>query len=330
MKNVTIKLGLPLLAFCLASPVLAADWWMVYAEGASPDRKMVYLNLESAYEQRNLGSLGPIDLSKPDPLSLPPIVRIDGTNVYESAAMPAKVTTRYFVDCTKKTVSSEPYSLLWRDDRTETKPGLPPTLASTNVALNQIVTFVCNKRQRERNAVQVTDDYEPMEITWATFWKDAAQPAWTSTRTPEEINASIDQTLAETNAMLSSAVQIAGAQLQRQEIDRDATILNQRRMLAKAQNRGTPLLQTWVGRTEEELVRAWGVPAGSHNSGSSRFLSYAYGFSEVLVDQNGFSRPNRTLRCDLTLEVKEGRIVDFASSGNYCGTAAASLPKGRS
>jgi hypothetical protein len=329
MKQLLFRMMLTGVVCAAGGHASAGDWWLVYGEGDKPNRTVVYVNADSIYQERNVPALGPIDLSAPDPLAARPFIRIDGTTVYESASMPGKVQTRYLVDCTTRRVKSGPNDVRWRSDRVEEKPGLDWTLASTSAALSQIEAFVCDTRNGRTNAVRATDDYDPLPITWSTVWRDGTEPQWTTTRSAAEINAAIDKGLTETNALLASATRMAGAQLQTQEIDRDATILNQRRMLAKAQNRGTPLLQTWIGLTEADLVRAWGVPAGSHNSGASRFLSYAYGFSEVLVNRNGVQRPNRTLRCDLTLEIRDGRIVDFASSGNYCRTAAENLPKGR-
>ncbi len=94
-----------------------------------------------------------------------------------------------------------------------------------------------------------------------------------------------------------------------------------------------------IGRSEAELVATLGVPARTHDAEGRRFLQYedrrlvSYGGSPYGGFGYGFGRRGyglgvgfgggygpvvETRACDLTFEVRAGRVVGFSARGNAC------------
>ena len=220
-------------------------------------------------------------------------------------------------------------SQLWRDGKIEWLPDTDWAAVDTSPLSMQIHTFACDPKNRDANGMlRVTSD-EPMATTWAYFWTDGVEPKWTSTRSAEEINAEIDAKLAEAREVLAQGAALAGASLNRIESEREETINNQQKLFAQLKQKASPVLHSWMGLPERALVASWGVPQQSYESGGSRFLYYAYGYTTELVDQYGNEIPQESWACHMTFEVRDGLIADYRSHGNYCQTAAANLPYGR-
>jgi hypothetical protein len=72
------------------------------------------------------------------------------------------------------------------------------------------------------------------------------------------------------------------------------------------------IMSTWIGASEVEVVRAFGVPTSSYDSAGSRFLSFQD--ERVYVDMYG----GGTLRCTTLFELRDGRVVDWSAEGNSC------------
>ncbi len=316
-----------------ASPAAASNWWLVYADGAKPDRKAYYIDQDSMQTRKDPSKLMTTDFSvklKADDLI--DYIQIDGENVFESKNQPAKISTQYRVKCREGLISSTFVQALWRHDKVESLKETGWTDAKTNVAHSQIHSFVCDSKGRKTNEAFVNianNNSGPMDLTWQAFWSDGVEPKWTSSRTADEIMASIDTSLAAAHETTKKMQEIAGGKLQQIETDRDSTILEQRALFAKMRNKATPLLQSWVGFRERDVVASWGVPGSFHDAGGARFLNYTYGYTTSLVDRYGNATPTETWKCNLTFEVRSGIISDYRSSGNYCRTAAENLPRGR-
>lgn len=100
------------------------------------------------------------------------------------------------------------------------------------------------------------------------------------------------------------------------------------------------MLDGWLGASEAELIARWGVPLGSYDSGSSRFLTYDEsrivsdsGSAPVVVRNRaagtvravGGSDPAVTqYQCRTVFELKGGRVAAWRFSGNGCLAAGSS------
>ncbi|MEQ1548797.1 MAG: hypothetical protein ABL918_09145 [Chakrabartia sp.] len=317
----------------IASPAAANNWWLVYAEGEKPDRQAYYVDQDHMNIRNDPSRLITTDLSvKLTAEDLIDYIEINGETIFESKNQPAKINMIYRVKCKENLISSNFTQALWRHDKVETLKDMGWTAVASNIVYFQIHSFVCDNKGRNSSAgfVNVTNNQlSPMNITWQRFWSDSVEPKWTTTKTREESIAAANAALASARATIDSMIGTAGGKLQQIETDRDSTILEQRALFAKMRNKATPLLQSWVGLSERDLVASWGNPASFHDEGSARFLNYAYGYTTSIVDEYGNSTPSETWQCNLTFEVRDGIIADYRSSGNYCRTAAENLPRGR-
>lgn len=320
-------------ATCLlisASSAMAADWWLVYGDGEKPTRQTFYVDASSLDVVRDPSRLVTIDMRKKlTDEDLVDYISIEGVSVFESARLPAKAAFQYRIRCRERMIAAARKSQLWRDGKIEWLPDTDWAAVDTSPLSMQIHTFACDPKHRDANGMlRVTSD-EPMATTWAYFWTDGTEPKWTSTRSAEEINAEIDAKLAEAREVLAQGAALAGASLNRIESEREETINNQQKLFAQLKQKASPVLHSWMGLPERALVASWGVPQQSYESGGSRFLYYAYGYTTELVDQYGNEIPQESWACHMTFEVRDGLIADYRSHGNYCQTAAANLPYGR-
>jgi hypothetical protein len=313
------------------TPANAAEWWLVFAEGDKPAREVHYLDLASVNIVRDPSRLMTTSFdTKLSDADLIDFIRVEGVAIYESAQSPAKAATQYRVKCRERMVAITMASRLWRHDLIEQLPDQAWTAIEGNALLSQIHAFACAPDKREANGMmRVTDEYDPMPLTWSALWTDGVEPKWTSTRSAAEINAEIDAKLAETRELLAKGAAMATAGLQKFESDRGQTIQDQQKLFSQMAQKASPVLHSWMGLPETSLVGRWGIPHQSFESGGSRFLYYAYGYTTKLVDENGYEIPQETWACHMTFEVREGLIADYRSHGNYCQTAAVNLPYGR-
>lgn len=95
-------------------------------------------------------------------------------------------------------------------------------------------------------------------------------------------------------------------------------------------------LNTMVGKTEVDLIRAWGAPAQSYETGNSKFLTYesnnrailpgtppaytttyngGYSYSTPIGGSSPVSIP---MRCSTTFELEGGVVKSWRYEGNSC------------
>ncbi|MHA1559262.1 MAG: hypothetical protein ACTSWI_01145 [Alphaproteobacteria bacterium] len=96
-----------------------------------------------------------------------------------------------------------------------------------------------------------------------------------------------------------------------------------------AERRAAPY-EAWLGHTELELVRVWGVPDRSYQTGGIKFLAFV---KQTVVNTPGraaFPPPPAVptipatapsveiFTCTTTFEVSAGRIVSWSINGDRC------------
>lgn len=94
-------------------------------------------------------------------------------------------------------------------------------------------------------------------------------------------------------------------------------------------------LDSWVGRTETDVIRVWGVPTQAFDSGGHRFLQYGsranvtmpgapatstttFIGNQAFTTTTGGSPINITLTCTTTFDLVDGRVVSWTYRGNNC------------
>jgi hypothetical protein len=99
------------------------------------------------------------------------------------------------------------------------------------------------------------------------------------------------------------------------------------------------LLDGWMGADERSLVRAWGVPQRTYETGGVKYLAFIssrevsssrsqpvlvqdmVNDKSVLTYTPSAPRHFHTLSCETTFEITRGRVTSWRFSGNDC-TAA--------
>ena len=90
-------------------------------------------------------------------------------------------------------------------------------------------------------------------------------------------------------------------------------------------------LQPLVGKTEAELVQAFGVPTSTYQAADARFLQYEDQTTPVYPGDpfwgRGYTRFGSTFaapplvvtrRCAVTFTLRQGRVEGFTHRGNGC------------
>jgi hypothetical protein len=97
-----------------------------------------------------------------------------------------------------------------------------------------------------------------------------------------------------------------------------------------ALQRRVAALRPWVGRSEAELVRYFGVPARTIDANGHRFLAYVESDTSIQPPfptwyPYGFG-PDATFpaqvvqyTCETTFEIAGGHVAGFTLRGNACG-----------
>ena len=96
------------------------------------------------------------------------------------------------------------------------------------------------------------------------------------------------------------------------------------------------ILNSWVGSEEVDLIRKWGPPQQSYESGGHKFLAYSSSrnvympgttpsYTTMYIGNTAYTNPvggspgyNIGMRCVTTFEIVENRIVSWRWEGNDC------------
>lgn len=96
------------------------------------------------------------------------------------------------------------------------------------------------------------------------------------------------------------------------------------------------ILNSWVGDTELNLIRKWGPPRQTYETGGSKFLVYlstrnvylpgtAPSYTTTVIGNTAYTNPiggtpgqNIGLSCQTTFEISGERIVSWRWQGNDC------------
>ncbi len=96
------------------------------------------------------------------------------------------------------------------------------------------------------------------------------------------------------------------------------------------------MLDSWLGAPEVALIRQWGPPLRSYDSGGSRFLTYSeernmvipgtaptyktsfIGNTAYTTTTGGTPATSVTYGCETTFEIEDGRVVAWRAQGNDC------------
>jgi len=72
------------------------------------------------------------------------------------------------------------------------------------------------------------------------------------------------------------------------------------------------LLKTWVGRSEGDLVQAWGPPSSTFQSASAKYFTYTK--SRTCIS----GKDSSTCACNTTFELSSDHIKSWRWDGNGC------------
>jgi hypothetical protein len=161
-----------------------------------------------------------------------------------------------------------------------------------------------------------------VDFAWAVPWKDGARPPYTTTKTREQVLAEAKKMVAQGRQQLNQArqtvndVDLKGATTPQDRLRQDLA-QTQAQYLTARRRAGTfnPMMETWIGATEPQLVAGWGRPDGFRvDANGDRLLTYADGYTTTTTIMQGGAVVGETAdvhECDITWVVRDGVTITY-------------------
>jgi hypothetical protein len=158
------------------------DWWLIFAEGATPEREVLFADAHSV---------------KP----LPPdadgktALAVTASRIYESANISIDYAVfQYQVRCEEHQVRTASTTVTLRDSTTLAKAGSGEWRSSKGSVLERVHDFACEPKQRAKEkSMMLHAVAAPIELlingTWGTLWQDGQRPV-VARRTADQMNES--------------------------------------------------------------------------------------------------------------------------------------------
>ncbi len=261
------------------------DWWFVWAGGATPSREVVYidsLSVEKVTDHQAILS-GNYNPKKGTPVDY---IQADGVLISEDPKKPARISTRVRVKCdTQQIMFETSYLKFWDTDRgVVTEPASPWFDANSHLRYSQIAKFMCDPKARtEKNLMMRADQSsDPLDVTWAAFWKDATKPKFTTTKSREQIDAEYAAIKSKAQETISGSIADSEKRLEGYD-NENAFMASVRKTFQAKDKKFRTLFYSMPGWDEAQITAAWGSPLRAGWEGSTRTLTYHY--KDTVYDQ---------------------------------------------
>ena len=77
-------------------------------------------------------------------------------------------------------------------------------------------------------------------------------------------------------------------------------------------------LDTWLGSTEDELVAAWGIPDGTYQSGTDKYLIFQSRSAYTAAGVGDLAPTTYNLHCKTVFTITDRLVSNWQHQGNYC------------
>lgn len=323
----------------LSLPSMAEDYLLIFAQGSKPARQLFFADINS------LSDATPIDeLVTAEREAAAKTMRMYLTTINESAAQHDGSTFEVHYRCRDKQYRTVRTNHMRRDE--EVEQVVTPQAAWTPVntlPMQRGYDFAC-KSDQWKSIVMSGKDGQIMskelvaigyafvgrlqgppalsDLAWKGFWKDGQRPVSTSSLTAAEKKKRQDQAIAQLQSTSKQYNQ------QAQTLEQEAAFQSYLQQRAK-QSLSHPSFLRWQGENEQRLLRAWGAPARSYQSGNTRYLAFSSHLdnrSETVNTRTGqvVAQNGGIWTCNVTFELMQGgnkpgyRVVDVRTEGNDC------------
>jgi hypothetical protein len=350
-----LALGL-LAALAAAAPAHAGEWVIVGTDGARPDRTIWYADFSSLTSRFPPGTDALAARAK-DPLAAleaARIMRIRVQQVLEDAQGPDSIQYSLEFKCQERQVSIPEVNAYYRDNGRSESQSRPNWMPIPDGWLARTAVIACQPEKWEPalNTLQKKRDPRALgelglayagshvmgtdlpDLSWRQFWKDGTRPAYTTNKSPEELERLRQQTLAtlaDTNQQLGQRADTMrqGLKDQHKELSFIAAVAKTFRAKPEAQQRYFNSMQGW---SEPEIAAFWGPPSRTYENAQERYLQYRAEDdrrkSFVVVDggSNAVSAAHygELRQCELNFVLRPGgakpgwRVVDYQLTGQNC------------
>jgi hypothetical protein len=307
------------------------DWWYIWAGGETPKREIHYINALSVKTRVDNEAILSGKFDARNPASF---VEADGVAVFEDAKnKPARTNGKVRVRCaTNQMMFLQSYRQYWKADRFEQSPPTAWFDANSDYKFQKIVHFLCKPKERndKNKMMRVYQKEDPLDFTWDVAWNEVPKPKFTTSKTLAQAQADFDKQVARNQATIDRGTKEFTEKRLQMLRDEKVTAMEQRALFSKMRGKASPLLHSWLGASDRDLVASWGNPTSYYDASGARFMTYTEGYATQMQDQYGNVQAGsrQEFYCNMTFEVSAGLIKDYRSDGNYCGAGSRGKPRG--
>jgi hypothetical protein len=343
-------------ALVAAAPVSAGEWVIVGSEGTRPDRTIWYADFSSLTSRMPPGTDAMAMKAKDpiDALEAARIMRIRVQQVLEDAQGPDSIQYSLEFKCRQRQVSIPEINAYYRDNGRSESQSRPNWMPIPGGWLERTAIIACqpDKWEPALDALQKKRDTRALgelglayagnhvmgtdlpDLSWGQFWNDGSRPAYTTNKSPEELERLRQQTLAalaDTNKQLGQRAETMrqGLKDQDKELSFMAAVGKTFRAKPKAQQGYFNSMQGW---SESEIASFWGPPSRVYDNAQERHLQYRAEDDKrksfVVVDGAGNAvseaHYGELQQCELNFVLRPGggkpgwRVVDYQLTGQNC------------
>lgn len=315
--------------FCFVSVNAQAAWWLVSVSGDKPNRTAVLVNKEDLSERANVLNLEKMSIDELAESSATKVFQGQTAVVEENSLLASTIYTNLY-DCKQKAWRTidrfeHPYNTdNYKRDRTQTAFAPVSGKNALERGMRRAHEFACNPASRTRENLMIPFSDEPIDPSadvWKNVWTDSVRPPFTTSKTMEEARAGLDAKLAEVKRMSAENLSRAEANMDKVLKDEGASrskLNNCAQSRYRGADRMRDLCTLWYGRSEADLVSAWGLPAKSHEAGGVRFLKFFQGSTTQGINAYGAVVSSQDFTCDIDIEFRNGKFSSLKAWGNNC------------
>jgi hypothetical protein len=254
-----------------------------------------------------------------------PIRSVDFMMVNESAKQADSIYKKILLNCAAQEYVEKMSFAIYRNDKTDqTKQTAPQTISAP--WQRRLAQFACGSLEQLTvangflNIGQITDN-NIVDFTWNAAWKDGVRPPYTKTK--EQVLTELQQNLQQYKKQLDDSrktvndIYLKGSASPADRLRADVAQTREDTIRSTEDTRRrsnvfNPVMETWIGATEEQLVGSWGRAQNyGVDTNGNRTLTYTYGYADQLRNGSGAILNEAPHYCNITWVLRNGVTTTY-------------------
>jgi hypothetical protein len=296
----------------------SSTWYAIFGEGTKPNRTLYFAKEGFIQESVIAQSFGDIKVIESPNRSIELMI------VNESEKQADSIYKKIRLDCnTKQKYVEEMNFIAYRNGTHDSTKQTSPQAISAPWQ-HQLARFACGPMADLSVAngflsLGSIDQFKLVDLAWGTSWKDGTRPPYTTTKTLAQMRQDVQRYKEQLDGMRKTIDEVylkgAASPEDRLRADLDQTHKDAARAMEDTRRRSNvfnPVMETWIGATEEQLVSVWGRAQNSGvDANGDRTLTYTYGYTDQGINGYGAVVSEYPHYCDITWSLRNGIAITY-------------------